>query len=98
MGDTYMAVSGLPDPCENHAQCISRVALDMLEMAKNVKMGPSPVVNIIETCLLLFKLISLSLFTFIASYHWYSFWRGGDGSNRQQSTKVLPFRQHSEFD
>lgn len=40
-----MAVSGLPDPCENHAACISRLALDMMDMAKNVKMGPNPIVS-----------------------------------------------------
>ncbi|XP_058127008.1 guanylate cyclase soluble subunit beta-1 [Anopheles ziemanni] len=39
VGDKYMAVSGLPDECENHAKCIARLALDMLDMAKNVKMG-----------------------------------------------------------
>ncbi|XP_037921995.1 guanylate cyclase soluble subunit beta-1 isoform X2 [Hermetia illucens] len=43
VGDKYMAVSGLPDPCENHAACISRLALDMMDMAKNVKMGPNPI-------------------------------------------------------
>uniref|UniRef100_A0A1A9WZ18 Guanylate cyclase soluble subunit beta-1 n=1 Tax=Glossina brevipalpis TaxID=37001 RepID=A0A1A9WZ18_9MUSC len=42
VGDKYMAVSGLPDHCENHAKCIARLALDMMEMAKNVKMGPNP--------------------------------------------------------
>ncbi|XP_040173460.1 guanylate cyclase soluble subunit beta-1 isoform X2 [Anopheles arabiensis] len=39
VGDKYMAVSGLPDECENHAKCIARLALDMLDMAKNVMMG-----------------------------------------------------------
>ncbi|XP_068156138.1 guanylate cyclase soluble subunit beta-1 [Drosophila tropicalis] len=43
VGDKYMAVSGLPDPCEDHAKCIARVALDMMDMAKNVKMGSNPV-------------------------------------------------------
>lgn len=56
MGDTYMAVSGLPDPCENHAQCIARLSLDMLEMAGNVKMGPNPVVST-------YKLLILGLMT-----------------------------------
>ncbi|KAM7362261.1 guanylate cyclase soluble subunit beta-1-like isoform 1-T3 [Cochliomyia hominivorax] len=42
VGDKYMAVSGLPDHCENHAKCIARLALDMMDMAKNVKMGPNP--------------------------------------------------------
>lgn len=42
-----MAVSGLPDSCENHAKCIARLALDMMDMAKNVKMGTEPVVSMI---------------------------------------------------
>lgn len=41
-----MAVSGLPETCDNHAKCIARLALDMMDMAKNVKMGPEPVVSI----------------------------------------------------
>lgn len=45
VGDKYMAVSGLPDHCENHAKCIARLALDMMDMAKNVKMGPNPMVS-----------------------------------------------------
>ncbi|XP_059618437.1 guanylate cyclase soluble subunit beta-1 [Phlebotomus argentipes] len=43
VGDKYMAVSGLPDMCENHAKCISNLALDMMDMAKNVMMGSQPV-------------------------------------------------------
>uniref|UniRef100_A0A182PG84 Guanylate cyclase soluble subunit beta-1 n=1 Tax=Anopheles epiroticus TaxID=199890 RepID=A0A182PG84_9DIPT len=43
VGDKYMAVSGLPDECENHAKCIARLALDMLDMAKNVMMGTEAV-------------------------------------------------------
>lgn len=40
-----MAVSGLPDECENHAACIARLALDMIEMADSVKMGSEPIVS-----------------------------------------------------
>ncbi|XP_055620638.1 guanylate cyclase soluble subunit beta-1 isoform X1 [Toxorhynchites rutilus septentrionalis] len=43
VGDKYMAVSGLPDECENHAKCIARLALDMMDMARNVKMGSEAV-------------------------------------------------------
>ncbi|EDV90812.1 guanylate cyclase soluble subunit beta-1 [Drosophila grimshawi] len=43
VGDKYMAASGLPDLCEDHAKCMARVALDMMDMAKNVKMGSNPV-------------------------------------------------------
>lgn len=45
VGDKYMAVSGLPDECDNHAVCIARLALDMIEMADNVKMGNHPIVS-----------------------------------------------------
>ena len=45
VGDKYMAVSGLPDHCEDHAKCIARLALDMMDMAKNVKMGSNPMVS-----------------------------------------------------
>ncbi|XP_055381357.1 guanylate cyclase soluble subunit beta-1 [Condylostylus longicornis] len=43
VGDKYMAVSGLPHPCEDHAKSVCRLALDMMDIAKNVKMGPNPV-------------------------------------------------------
>lgn len=45
VGDKYLAVSGLPDECEKHALCIARIALDMIEMADNVKMGNQPIVS-----------------------------------------------------
>lgn len=44
-----MAVSGLPDECENHAVCIARLALDMNEMAESVKMEDEPVVSYFDT-------------------------------------------------
>ena len=37
VGDKYMAVSGLPDPCHDHARSIARLALDMMDMAPNLK-------------------------------------------------------------
>ena len=37
MSDMYMAVSGLPDPCTEHARCIGRLALDMLDCVKHFK-------------------------------------------------------------
>lgn len=46
VGDKYMAVSGLPEACDNHAQCMARLALDMMDVARNVKMGAEPVVCI----------------------------------------------------
>ncbi|KAG5681351.1 hypothetical protein PVAND_010795 [Polypedilum vanderplanki] len=43
VGDKYMAVSGLPDECENHAVSIARLALDMIDKAVSVKMGNQPI-------------------------------------------------------
>ncbi|XP_054168023.1 guanylate cyclase soluble subunit beta-1-like [Oppia nitens] len=37
IGDKYMAVSGLPEPCECHARCIARLALDIMDLSKKVK-------------------------------------------------------------
>ena len=54
VGDKYMAVSGLPDECENHAKCIARLALDMLDMAKNVMMGTEAMVSASELCSLFY--------------------------------------------
>ncbi|XP_067663587.1 guanylate cyclase soluble subunit beta-1-like [Haliotis asinina] len=37
VGDKYMAVSGLPEPCVDHARCIARLALDMMEISKDLR-------------------------------------------------------------
>ena len=36
VGDMYMAVSGLPDPCADHAKCIAKLALNMMDESKKV--------------------------------------------------------------
>lgn len=46
VGDKYMAVSGLPEPCQQHARCIARLALDMMDLCKEVIVDNIPVVNI----------------------------------------------------
>lgn len=33
VGDKYMAVSGLPEPCETHAKCIAHLALDLMDIS-----------------------------------------------------------------
>ncbi|OXU25138.1 hypothetical protein TSAR_004916, partial [Trichomalopsis sarcophagae] len=44
VGDKYMAVSGLPEPCRSHARCIARLALDMMDLAaEEVKIDGEPV-------------------------------------------------------
>lgn len=40
-----MAVSGLPETCNNHAKWIAKLALDMMDMARNVAMGSKPLVS-----------------------------------------------------
>ncbi|KAK6172882.1 hypothetical protein SNE40_016453 [Patella caerulea] len=36
VGDKYMAVSGLPEPCDDHARCIARLALDMMYISRSL--------------------------------------------------------------
>lgn len=43
VGDKYMAVSGLPEPCQEHARCIARLALDMMDRGKRVTIDNDPV-------------------------------------------------------
>ncbi|XKL66635.1 hypothetical protein PGB90_010055 [Kerria lacca] len=43
VGDKYMAVSGLPEPCQQHARCIARLALDMMDLCKEVIVDNTPV-------------------------------------------------------
>ncbi|XP_048756581.1 guanylate cyclase soluble subunit beta-1-like [Ostrea edulis] len=37
VGDKYMAVSGLPEPCIDHARCIARLSLDMMDISNHLK-------------------------------------------------------------
>ncbi|XP_064482202.1 guanylate cyclase soluble subunit beta-1-like isoform X2 [Ornithodoros turicata] len=46
IGDKYMAVSGLPEPCESHARCIGRLALDIMDLSKQVKMSETESVQV----------------------------------------------------
>jgi hypothetical protein len=45
VGDKYMAVSGLPEPCQTHARCIARLALDMMDLGREVQVDGEPVVR-----------------------------------------------------
>ena len=45
VGDKYMAVSGLPEPCQTHARCIARLALDMMDRGREVQVDGEPVVS-----------------------------------------------------
>ena len=58
-----MAVSGLPEPCESHAKCIARLALDIMDLSKKVKTEDmNEIVDKLKWILfiLLFKLYSFS--------------------------------------
>nr|CAD7403925.1 unnamed protein product [Timema poppensis] len=46
VGDKYMAVSGLPEPCQTHARCIARLALDMMDLGKEVQVDGEPVTGL----------------------------------------------------
>ncbi|XP_068043319.1 guanylate cyclase soluble subunit beta-1 isoform X1 [Anomalospiza imberbis] len=43
VGDKYMTVSGLPEPCMHHARSICHLALDMMEIAGQVQVDGEPV-------------------------------------------------------
>ncbi|XP_026473245.1 guanylate cyclase soluble subunit beta-1 [Ctenocephalides felis] len=43
VGDKYMAVSGLPEPCTEHARCMARLALDMMDLSSQVIVDGRPV-------------------------------------------------------
>uniref|UniRef100_A0A671M7F8 Guanylate cyclase soluble subunit beta-1 n=1 Tax=Sinocyclocheilus anshuiensis TaxID=1608454 RepID=A0A671M7F8_9TELE len=47
VGDKYMTVSGLPEPCTHHAKSICHLALDMMEIAGQVKVDEDPVQGIL---------------------------------------------------
>ncbi|XP_012946641.1 guanylate cyclase soluble subunit beta-1 [Aplysia californica] len=37
VGDKYMAVSGLPDQCDDHAKSIAKLALDLMDISRELK-------------------------------------------------------------
>lgn len=49
VGDKYMAVSGLPEPCTTHARNIGRLALDMMDLGKSVILDGKPVVSLVTS-------------------------------------------------
>lgn len=88
-----MAVSGLPDLCEDHAKNIARLALDMLEMAKNVKMGDHQMVK----KNLMFRVYKFSSSTFSERNNWNTFWRGSYRSHWKKDAEILSIRKHGKF-
>ena len=82
MGDKYMAVSGLPEPCKEQARCIARLALDMMDLAKNVSVDGIPVVTFLSSKLSL-SLEAINQHSFIRIRSAFS----GAG-NQQRKTRV----------
>lgn len=48
VGDKYMAVSGIPEPCVTHAKNIAKLALDMMERSTSVYFDGEQVVSICQ--------------------------------------------------
>lgn len=46
VGDKYMAVSGLPEPCASHARCMAKLALDMMDLVEKITFEEIDVVRI----------------------------------------------------
>lgn len=69
VGDKYMTVSGLPEPCTHHAKSICHLALDMLEIAGQVKVDDEPVqVGYVVLTRSLFIIFSMFVFDFHAHH------------------------------
>lgn len=45
VGDKYMAVSGIPEPCATHAKNIAKLALDMMDRSNSVHFDGEQVVS-----------------------------------------------------
>ncbi|KAL4230720.1 Guanylate cyclase soluble subunit beta-1 [Mactra antiquata] len=46
VGDKYMAVSGLPEECTTHAKCIAKLALDLMDVSKDLRDPNSHLIEI----------------------------------------------------
>ncbi len=44
-----MAVSGLPEPCDDHARCIARLALNMLDRARELRAPDGESIEVRDT-------------------------------------------------
>ena len=55
VGDKYMAVSGLPEVCNTHAKCIANLALDLMDVTKELRNPNSHLIEVskADTCRLL---------------------------------------------
>jgi len=96
VGDKYMAVSGLPEPCEDHVRCIARLALDMMDLSQTVVVDGVPVVSA-RTARATDRRLSYDPVS-AAHNHRHPQRRGGDWSDRTPDAPVLFVRQHREPD
>ncbi|GLV36126.1 Guanylyl cyclase beta-subunit at 100B [Carabus blaptoides fortunei] len=76
VGDKYMAVSGLPEPCASHARGIARLALDMMYRVKEVQVDGEPVLDGF-------------LLYYTENHHWHPLRRGRYRGHRPPDAKIL---------
>lgn len=50
VGDKYMAVSGLPEECTTHAKCIARLALDLMDVSKDLRDPNNHLIEVFVLC------------------------------------------------
>jgi len=47
VGDKYMAVSGLPEACSTHAKSVARLALDIMDVSKELRNPNNHLIEVI---------------------------------------------------
>lgn len=87
-----MAVSGLPEPCTTHARDMARLALDMMDMSRDVFLDGENVVIIKITNF--YKHLWLKYFFLLENYSWYTFWGSGNWSDWSSHATLLSVWQH----
>ena len=72
VGDMYMAVSGLPDPCADHAKCIAKLALNMMDESKKVALpsGAKIQVQFSDFAEMVAIFFCLAFFGLFLSFRW----------------------------
>lgn len=50
VGDKYMAVSGLPEECITHAKSVAKLALDLMDVSKELRDPNNHLIEVILYC------------------------------------------------